>query len=74
MGSGLWEWLCSVQIFNAIPSPSFSAPAELRTFALDPLEGCPLFKPDPPLLSKGVLNTSSPPDFVRFLRRTARQG
>ena len=27
-----WKALCSVQIFNAIPSLSFSAPAELRTF------------------------------------------
>jgi len=31
---GLWKWLCFLQIFNAIPSPSFSAAAELRTFTL----------------------------------------
>jgi len=35
---GLWEWFSSVQIFNAIPSPSFSAAAELRTLALDSLK------------------------------------
>jgi len=41
------EWFCSLQILNAIPSPLFSAAAELRLFAVDPLEECPLFKSDP---------------------------
>jgi len=29
-----WEWFCSLQIFDAIPLPFFSAAAELRTYAL----------------------------------------
>jgi hypothetical protein len=65
-----------VRIFNAIPSPSFSAAVELRALTHDLYNfvfcsgACPDFYP----FSKVVLNTSSPPGFAGFPRRTTREG
>jgi hypothetical protein len=53
-----------VQIFNAIPSPSFSAPAELRIIT-------PTTCPYVMLI---VLNTSSASDKVGFSQRTVPEG
>ena len=55
MKAWFWKSFCSVQIFNAIPSVSFSAPAEQRTFVPRDLKWCSLFKPELPSFIKAVL-------------------
>ncbi len=65
-----------VKIFDAIPSPLFSATVELRALTLNQCHSslCSPDSPDRSSFFKVVLNTSSPSDFVRFPRRMVRDG